>query len=191
MAGLGVHDKISKINAELARLELEMELDYGGEGQCKNLGTNGSGWFTKWTTGLFKKGGAALEPSAAIADSSKFGEVLSKVCGHADIAATPVSVMKTPGVITRFDEIPLKPVDIWELNFKGHTCLIIFWASTTTASYAVMPGPGVGAKYTEAELPATPVWSDRNNIASKTFGSVMRHLYADILGVCDILKFGK
>ena len=32
MAGLGVQDKISKINAELARLELEMELDHNGEG---------------------------------------------------------------------------------------------------------------------------------------------------------------
>ena len=188
MAGMAVQDKISKINAELARLELEMELDHGGlQVQCKNLGANG--WF-KWLTQGIAGGLAALDPAAAISDANKFHtNVLEKVCKHSEIAATPASVIKTPGVLDRFTAFALKPVEIWSITCKGKHCLVVFWASTTVASYAVVEGDPTGSAFKEHELPATQVWSDRAKVESKNFAFIMGRLYADILTVCGHLKF--
>ncbi len=189
MAGLGVQDKISKINAELARLELEMELDYGGlQVQCKNLGANG--WLKWLTQGITGGGLTPLDGAAAIIDANKFySNVLEKVCKHSEISAVPTSVIKTPGVLDRFTTFTLKPVEVWSITCKTKHCLVVFWASTTVASYAVVEGEPTGSAFKENELPATQVWSDRAKVDSKNFAFIMGRLYADILTVCGHLKF--
>jgi hypothetical protein len=69
MAKLCVQEKISKINAELARLELEMELDHDAPLQCKQLGAGG--WM-KWFSSFGGGGEAELTAAEAVTDAGKF-----------------------------------------------------------------------------------------------------------------------
>ena len=182
MAGMAVQDKISKINAELARLELEMELDHGGQMVKDNLGMKWSNWF-----GWFGDG-TELTPTEATEDKTKFSnDVLLKVFRHKSISVTPESVVEDTNVVGRFKKFPRAPIGIWAFKHSDKSCLIAFWAAKA-ATYTVISGEKLGLEFDPDTMPITQVWSDRKK-TGKNFAFVQGRLYADILTLCGELKF--
>jgi hypothetical protein len=75
MAKLCVQEKISKINAELARLELEMELDHHGG----DSGSVGSSFLKKITNMVVGDGTAEIEPAQRSAFEALLNAAFEKI----------------------------------------------------------------------------------------------------------------
>ncbi len=177
MAGLGVQEKISKINAELARLELEMELDHGG-GQTIGMK------LPQWLVGKTRPDAAGIS-----ADVSAFETlVLLEVSGILKIAAdkAALDVLKiNPTDASYSSRLPSGgganvPDCAWKFKYNKKDLFIFFWAGSSS-SYSVFEDASGSVKFDFDKMSLSQVWGDYTKKAGKKYRFVKAHLHADIL----------
>lgn len=192
---LGVQEKISKINAELARLELEMELDHGGESMLgvrswaetfKNAVGMGDSTATKE-----KKKKTSLELiDAAIAGFSQ--NVLTAVSSRAAISFTPVATPAARQTIIDLFTDKTKIEDVgalgfWNASFNGKPFYVIFRYNAGVSEYNLsLVGKENFNQFTSLKFTALTVVESRYEVAVNNF--ISRVLQC-VVSFTDLEKF--
>jgi hypothetical protein len=182
-------EKISKINAELARLELEMELDHGGTDEQDSLGYKFSDWFS------FSK--SAVNPTDVAPDTAFFetlvlGDVLIYNSIIKEISELPklkqdLTAMPFSG---RLDKKKDNPHAAWSFVYNKVPIFVFFWAGSAS-SFSVYEDRTPGTVFNFSTMSVSQVWKNRDKIANKKYGYVKGHLHADILVASGSLPYNK
>ena len=171
------HEKVSKINAELARLELEMELDHD---EKRYMGP--------WNP-LSKIFGGAKLTLAEIADDINTFETrvitvvfmkLKIFTGKSTMDAAKINTTDT-AYATRVVSAALPPAVAWKFVHNKKDLILFFWTDKKSSCYSVFEDGGGNSKFEFDKMPTSVVWEDRAKKATKKVRFVKAHLHADIL----------
>jgi hypothetical protein len=186
MAGLGVHDKISKINAELARLELEMELDHATHSE---LGLKLSD-LNPWKKGPLDS--AVINADVKVFQEQIFLEVASNLKIAADFTALEgLQLTSSSAHLTgRLSEGDIHPSCIWRFERVApggpsggpvtKVLFLFFWAGDV-AQYSVYNSLDSTSKFDFSKMAVSQVWKSKAKNIEKDYSFVKGHLHADIL----------
>ena len=185
---LGVQEKISKINAELARLELEMELDHETHDQ---LGFK--------LSDLNPFANSKPDDSVVNADVKVFQELIFlEVAVQLKIATDLTSlgnllVASGSSFLTnRLKPGDIHPSCIWRFtrvpqiaggaSGNPKVLFLFFWAGTD-AHYSVYESVEQSSKFDFGKMSVSKVWKSNTSQANerKDYSFVKGHLHADIL----------
>lgn len=176
MAALCVQEKIIKINAELARLELEMELDHCG---MDSLGLK----LPDWLVGKSKP--IAVEVSGDIDAFETL--VLVEVCAKLGIASDRghMDALKVNPTLSAYTtRLPRSggnlPDCAWSFKYNKKDLWIFLWVGASS-SYSVFEDASVSALFDFSKMSLSQVWGDYTKKAGKKYRFVKAHLHADIL----------
>ncbi len=181
-------EKISKINAELARLELEMELDHGGTDEQDYMGFKFSDWFS------FSK--TTVKPAEIPSDITNFESlVLTEVLIHAKIIPNAIGL---PALKKSLVELPFanrlnlkqsdNPHAAWSFMHNSKPIFVFFWAGSAS-SFSVYLDKSTDSTFNFSTMSVSQVWKNREKISTKNYAYVKGHLYADILVSSGELPF--
>ncbi len=173
--------KIAKINAELARLELEMELDYSDNHDSDSfLGV------PKWISDL--TGGAKLTLSEIADDINTFETRVITVVfmklkiftGKTAMDAAKINTTDT-SYVSRVVSAKLPPAVAWKFVHNKKDLILFFWTDKKSSCYSVFDDASGSSKFEFDKMPTSVVWEDRAKKATKKVRFVKAHLHADIL----------
>jgi hypothetical protein len=126
-------EKIFKINAELARLELEMELDHGGSfGKSNYLGPKEDGMFSSITK-YFRRSGKTVKNTETDAQSLTFqNTILTQISERLGIVFTKEAMLNQSWMDQFADKgggVAFDAVHVWNADYHTRRFNVIFRAS--------------------------------------------------------------
>ena len=180
-------EKISKINAELARLELEMELDHGGNIDQNNLGFKLKDWLP-WSKTVVDPG--QIAPDTAYFETLVLGDVLAHnkiITDKSQLSKLKQDLTAVP-ISARFDKKPNNPHAAWNFSHNSVSIFVFFWAGSAS-SFSVYEDRSPGTVFNFDTMSISQVWKNRDKIPGKNYAYVKGHLHADILVASGLLPF--
>jgi hypothetical protein len=180
-AVLDNREKVAKINAELARLELEMEMDYV-DSPVKALGMQYLPGLPEFLGGKKKLSEVEISQDVLAFETS----VLREVSGHLQIfsgkeAMDAAKINPTDAQYTgRLPSGGERPTCAWGFKYREKNLILFLWLAKD-ASYSVFEDSNSAAKFDFGIMSISPIWSDRAKKESVKYGTVKAHLRADIL----------
>ena len=177
-AVLDNREKVAKINAELARLELEMEMDHA-DSPVKALG---SSWLPEILGGKKKLSDMEIAQDVLAFETS----VLVEVSGRLKLfsgkeAMDAAKINSTDAQYTsRLPPGGERPSCAWGFKYRDKNLILFLWLANE-ASYSVFEDSNTAAKFDFGKMSISPIWSNRAKKDSVKYGTVKAHLHADIL----------
>jgi hypothetical protein len=132
-AVLDNREKVAKINAELARLELEMEMDYGCTFKGDGFGYLGAGKLYDSVTNFFRRSGKTVKNPETDAQSLIFdSSILASIKTKWGVEFSKEAMLNQSWMDQFADHgggVAFDAVHVWNADFRGRKFHVIFRAS--------------------------------------------------------------
>lgn len=173
-------DKVSKINAELARLELQMELDFSENHDKASLGMK----LPKWMGGQGELTVSDVSDDIIAFETSVLSEVSSRLKifeSKVNMDAGKINTTDAAYTSRLVGDPDNYPKTGWRFVYNKKNLILFFWARSKSSSYCVFEDSNPASKFEFDKMSTSTIWEDRAKKASKKYRFVKAHLHADIL----------